>query len=118
VPTKPGPKPDAEGHRRIAELLADKPRWANELEATCELLTKPPDGKPGPKASTHWRNKYNVSTYADAFRLIPWGDVYRNIERRIYLGKCLNGTIEHRATRPKSLSRIERAIRKMWGRTL
>jgi hypothetical protein len=117
LPTKSGPKPDNEGHRRIAELLADKLLWANNLEATCELLTNPPDSRPGPKVSHYWRKKYNVSTYADAFRVIAWMEVYRNIERRIYLGKCLNGTIAHRATRPKRkrLNRTELAIRKMWG---
>jgi hypothetical protein len=103
MPTKPGPKPDNEGHKRIAELLADKPLWANNLEATCELLTNPPDGRPGPKVSLYWRKKYNVSTYANALRLISWLEVHRNIERRIYQGKCLKGTIEHRATRPKRI---------------
>jgi hypothetical protein len=115
VPAKPGPKPDNEGHKRIAELLADKPRWAGNLEATCDLLTNPPDSRPGPKVPLYWRKKYSVSTYSDAFRLIPWAEVYRNIERRIYLGKCLNGTIEHRATRPKRLNRTALAIRNMWG---
>lgn len=38
---------------------------------------------------------------AEAFQKIPWLEVSRNIERRIYQGKCLNGTIKHRATRPK-----------------
>jgi hypothetical protein len=107
-PAKPGPKPDNEGHRRIAELLAGKPLWANNLEATCELLTNPPDGRPSPKVPQQWRKKYNVSTYADALRLIPWMEVYRNIERRIYRGKCLKGTIEHRATRPKRLMESSR----------
>jgi hypothetical protein len=115
APAKSGPKADNEGHRCIADLLVNKPEWVSNLEATCELLASPPDGKPGPKPSLFWRKKYNVSTYADAFRLIPWAGVYRNIERRIYLGKCLNGTIEHRATRPKRLGSIGRAIRKMWG---
>jgi hypothetical protein len=115
MPIIPGPKPDNEGHRRIAELLADKPLWANHLEATCELLTNPPDGKPAPRVSPFWRKKYKVSTYADAFRLIAWMEVYRNIERRVYRGKCLNGTIEHRTTRPKRLNRTALANRKIWG---
>jgi hypothetical protein len=101
VPGKPGPKPDNEGHKRIAELLANKPDWCRDLNATCELLTNPADGRQGPKVSPYWRKKYNVSTYAEAFQTIAWNEVYRNIERRIYQGKCLNGTIHHRATRPK-----------------
>lgn len=123
VPRKPGPKPDNEGDRRIAELLAKKPDWPSDVEATCELLTNPPDGIPGPRVPLRWRKKYNVSTYAESSQAIPWNEVYRNIERRIYQGKCLNGTIEHRATRPKRVDpqsytfRELKRLKHTWPRT-
>jgi hypothetical protein len=103
VSAKPGPKPDFDGHKLIAELLAKNPMWGNDLKATCELLTHPPGGKPEPKIPLHWRKKYNVSTYAEAFQVIAWIEIHSNIERRIYQGKCLNGTIQHRATKPKPI---------------
>jgi hypothetical protein len=111
--TKPGPKSDSEGHIRIAELLAQKSDWYTDLEATCQLLTNPPDGKPSPKISRQWSKKYNVSTYAEAFRAIAWIDVHSNIERRIYQGKCLNGTMRHRETRPKRIDPRSYGIREL-----
>jgi hypothetical protein len=113
VRTKPGPKPDTYGHRRIAELLSDQPGWWADLKATCELLANPPDGKPGPEVSLHWRKKYNISSYADAFERISLGEIVQHIERRIYEGKRLNGTIRHRATRPKRVEPQSYGLREL-----
>jgi hypothetical protein len=123
VARKPGPKPDTEGHKRIAELLANKPEWPGDLEATCELLSNPPDGKPAPKIPLRWRKKYNIGSFVEAFRVVSWGEIYRHIERRIYHGKCLNGTIERRATRPKRVepksytTRELKRLMRTWSRT-
>jgi hypothetical protein len=111
--SKPGPKRDDDSPKRIAELLANKPDWASHMKATCEMLAGPPDGKPAPKVPRQWREKYSVTTYVEAFEKISWDEMYAHIERRVYRGKCLDGTIQHRATRPKRVKPRTYTIREL-----
>jgi hypothetical protein len=84
-----GPSSDDVGHKRVAELLADKPNWDEDLGATCALLAKPHDGKPGPDISPHWRKKYNITSYAEVFELIGDKEIQQHVQRRIEKGRLL-----------------------------
>jgi hypothetical protein len=63
--------------------------WELDLPRTAQLLTSPPDGKPGVTPSAFWRKRYNVSTYAEAQETIPDPEFKKAIERRLFIGRQL-----------------------------
>jgi len=85
-----GPKPDADGHRHAAELLAHKP-WKDNLRGACEILDEPPDGGKPVGVSQKWQ-KDGVKSWVHAFEEIKGEpEIAKAIERRIKEGIRLQG---------------------------
>jgi hypothetical protein len=87
-PRRPrGIRPDHDGHKRVAEILSDG--WEHDLKRTAELLTSPPDGRPGVSPSDFWKKRYNISTYVEAQATIVDSDFIKSVERRLFIGRKL-----------------------------
>jgi hypothetical protein len=79
-----GPRPDTEGHMRVAELLPDG--WEDDLKGSLQRLAEPEDGGPAVLPSPQWQREYNISSYAEAFESISDKAIKQHLSRRRDLG--------------------------------
>src|ERR1019366_1411633 len=86
---KRGPKSDDSGHKRVAEILADYPQWAENLKEACVTLANPPDGKPVPGISQAWSKTYSITGYGEVYEAIPGKEIQQHLGRRLALGREL-----------------------------
>ena len=81
---KRGPRPDDEGHKRVAELLPDN--WEGDLEGALKKLAEPADGGPPVSPSRAWQKEYGISSYAEAWDEIGIREIKQHLERRRKIG--------------------------------
>ena len=86
---KRGIESDDSGHKRVAEILADYPQWAENLKEACVLLANPPDGKPAPAISQAWRHTYKITGYGEVYENIGEKEIRQHLARRLDLGREL-----------------------------
>src|ERR1019366_4139358 len=75
-----GPKPDDEGHKRIATILPDD--WEADLTAALKLLDPPADGGPPILPSPAWCKMHSITRYSEVNEAIGDKEIRKHLSRR------------------------------------